>query len=148
MSGIVVGVDGSPHSLIALDWALTEAVLRKSRLTVLAVHPVATDLFGLGIDSYPSDEQGRVGAEQAVSELLGKALAERGEQAAPAVAVRAVSGLPAEELIRASEDADLLVVGARGVGGFSRLVLGSVSTQVSHHAACPVVIVPGKRTAP
>lgn len=146
MSGVVVGVDGSPHSLIALDWALTESVLRKSPLTVLAVHPVATDLFGLGIGSYPPDEQGRARAEQAVSELVAKAVAQRGEQAAPAVTVRAVSGLPAGELIRASEGADLLVVGARGVGGFSRLVLGSVSTQVSHHAACPVVIVPRDRT--
>jgi hypothetical protein len=49
------------------------------------------------------------------------------------------------ELIEASEDADLLIVGSRGAGGFTRLMMGSVSSQVSHHAHCPVVIVPGNR---
>jgi len=54
-------------------------------------------------------------------------------------------GDPAEELIKASRDADLLVVGSRGSGGFAKLLVGSVSSQVTHHAACPVVIVPGSR---
>jgi len=54
-------------------------------------------------------------------------------------------GDAAEELVRASRDADLLVVGSRGSGGFAKLLVGSVSSQVTHHAACPVVIVPGSR---
>ena len=54
-------------------------------------------------------------------------------------------GDPAEELVKASRDADLLVVGSRGSGGFARLLMGSVSSQVTHHAACPVVIIPGSR---
>jgi nucleotide-binding universal stress UspA family protein len=58
--------------------------------------------------------------------------------------VRTLSGVPAEELIKASEGADLLVVGARGAGGFKRLAMGSVSSQVSRHANCPVVVVPGE----
>jgi len=57
------------------------------------------------------------------------------------VTVRAVSGIPAQELINASHDADLLVVGSRGGGGFAGLRMGSVSSQVVHHAACPVVVV-------
>ena len=65
-----------------------------------------------------------------------------GEQA-PVVTVRSVSGSPAAELIKAGAGADLLVVGARGSGGFARLLMGSVSAQVTHHAPCPVVIVPG-----
>ncbi len=56
--------------------------------------------------------------------------------------VRAVSGVPAGELIKAAEGADPLVVGSRGSGGFGQLRLGSVSSQVTHHATCPVVVVP------
>jgi nucleotide-binding universal stress UspA family protein len=59
----------------------------------------------------------------------------------PAVTVVGVNGVPAEELIKAGADADLLVVGSRGSGGFGRLLLGSVSSQVTHHATCPVVVV-------
>jgi nucleotide-binding universal stress UspA family protein len=60
------------------------------------------------------------------------------------VTVRAVNGFPAQELIEASRDADLLVVGSRGGGGFARLMMGSVSDQAVRHAYCPVVVVPGQ----
>jgi nucleotide-binding universal stress UspA family protein len=67
-------------------------------------------------------------------------------EARPASAtVRAVTGFAASELIDASKDSDLLVVGSRGGGGFARLMLGSVTSQVVHHAACPVVVVPTGR---
>ena len=56
-----------------------------------------------------------------------------------------VTGDPAEELIKASSDADMLVVGSRGNGGFARLLLGSVSSKVMHHAACPVTVIPERR---
>jgi len=56
--------------------------------------------------------------------------------------VRAVSGIAAQELIEASRDADLLVVGSRGGGGFASLRMGSTSSQVVHHAHCPVVVMP------
>jgi nucleotide-binding universal stress UspA family protein len=59
--------------------------------------------------------------------------------------VSVVTGDAAEELVRASRDADMLVVGSRGSGGFARLLMGSVSSQVTHHATCPVVIIPGGR---
>ena len=57
------------------------------------------------------------------------------------VTVRAVSGLPTQELVNASADSDLVVVGSRGGGGFARLLLGSVSSQVVYHSACPVTVV-------
>jgi nucleotide-binding universal stress UspA family protein len=61
------------------------------------------------------------------------------------VTVVAVAGLASDELVKASDDADLLVVAARGTGGFERLLMGSVSSQVMHHARCPVVVVPSRQ---
>ncbi|GAA4612060.1 hypothetical protein GCM10023195_51450 [Actinoallomurus liliacearum] len=60
------------------------------------------------------------------------------------IKVRAITGVPAEELLNASAGTDLLVVGSRGHGGFARLLLGSVSSQCVHHADCPVVVVPSR----
>jgi nucleotide-binding universal stress UspA family protein len=81
-------------------------------------------------------------ARTAVQEFVDKVASEIGGTA-PEVTVTIVTGDAAEELVRASHDADLLVVGARGSGGFGRLLLGSVGSQVTHHASCPVVIIPG-----
>ena len=58
------------------------------------------------------------------------------------VTVKAVHGFPVEELISAGKDADMIVLGSRGAGGFTRLMMGSVSSQVAQHARCPVLIVP------
>ncbi len=142
MPGIVVGVDGSAHSRKALDWALTEAALRGTTLTVMAVSPVAASIFGLSAQHYPADAQSAQHAEEVTRKLVDEVIADRSAAPAVKVTVKAVTGLPADELVRAAAGADLRVVGARGAGGFSRLMLGSVSTQVSHHALCPVVIVP------
>jgi len=141
MPGIVVGVDGSEHSLRTLEWAMKEAALQHAPLTVLSVHQVAGSYWTGNPIIYPADqpeeEKSRLAAEEAVSQA-----ASRLGDAAPApVIVRAVSGIPAQELITASRDADLLVVGSRGGGGFAGLRMGSVSSQVVHHAACPVVVV-------
>jgi nucleotide-binding universal stress UspA family protein len=61
------------------------------------------------------------------------------------VSVQAIVGSPAEQLLDAATGADMLVVGSRGRGGFARLLLGSVSSQVVHHAVCPTVVVPARR---
>jgi nucleotide-binding universal stress UspA family protein len=146
MPGIVVGVDGSEHSRRALDWALAEADLRRVPLTVLTVAPLINCIYGPGYapaDFFPAEEESRLQAEKAAEQLLGEAIDRRGRASAAAVTVKAVIGLAADELIDASCGADLLVIGARGAGGFARLVMGSVSTQVTHHARCPVAVVPG-----
>jgi nucleotide-binding universal stress UspA family protein len=79
-----------------------------------------------------------------VQEFVDKVASEIGETV-PEVTVSVATGDAAEELVKASRDADMLVVGSRGSGGFRKLLVGSVSSQVTHHAACPVVIVPGTR---
>ena len=86
----------------------------------------------------------RTGREAAQAET-DKALAEVGEPRPESVNVTAVHGFPAEVLIEASRDADMVVLGSRGVGGFGHLIMGSVTSQVAHHAACPVLIVPPER---
>ena len=143
MPGIVVGVDGSEHSQRSLEWAMKEAALRHTPLTVLTVHPVAMSAWTQTAISYPQDEANEARARAAAQEGADKAAAPLGDSA-PSVTVRSVSGSPAAELIRAGTGADLLVVGARGSGGFARLLMGSVSAQVTHHAPCPVVVVPGQ----
>jgi nucleotide-binding universal stress UspA family protein len=71
-----------------------------------------------------------------------KAVAQLGENHPESITVLAESGSPADVLVSKSSDADLLVVGSRGGGGFSHLLMGAVSTQIAHHAHCPVVIIP------
>lgn len=143
MSGITVGIDGSPNSHRALDWAVQEAAARHCGLTVLTVHQVIASYITGNPVTVPADRGLQEKERQAAEDSTEKALkaAEPGQPAS--VQVRAVSGFAAEELINASRSSDLLVIGARGGGGFHRLTLGSISNQVVHHAACPVVVVPG-----
>lgn len=142
MSGIIVGIDGSSHSHLALEWAMQEAAARHVPLTVLTVEQVAASGWH-GLMAFPTDERFLAEARKAAEELVDKVAQQRAEADRPPVTVQAVFGLPAERLIGASRDADLIVVGSRGTGGFARLMMGSVSAQVAHHAHCPVVIVPG-----
>jgi nucleotide-binding universal stress UspA family protein len=142
MSGIIVGIDGSAHSQQALEWAVREAAVRQVPLTVVIVFRTPVSFWG-GPVSYQQADATDVGkARGEAQEAIAKALAAVGGTRPVEVRVDAQAGLPAEVLIGASVDADMLVVGSRGTGGFSRLLLGSVSTQVAHHAHCPVVIIP------
>lgn len=141
MPGITVGIDGSSHSARALEWALNEAAVKHAQLTVLTVHSVASSGWTgnpMVLSGDPTDQEE---ARRAAEELTLK-LASQLDVAKPSsITVRSITGLPAEQLIKASADADLLVVGSRGAGGFTKLLLGSVSDQVVHHAHCPVVVV-------
>ena len=147
MPGITVGVDGSDHSRLALTWAMREAVQHHAPLTVMTVRPApvrpATRIFW-GVPEFPEDSRDLDVTRKAVGQYVDRVAKEIGETV-PEVTVSVAEGDPAEELVKASRDADLLVVGSRGSGGFARLLMGSVSSQVTHHAACPVVIIPGSR---
>jgi len=141
MPGITVGIDGSDHSRKALEWAVREAGLRHTSLTVLAVHQVASNHWTGNPESYPEDLPETEQVRQAAEDAVQKALSQVGEPAPASVTVRAVSGVAAQELVKASADADLLVVGSRGGGGFARLALGSATNQVVSHAQSPVVVI-------
>jgi nucleotide-binding universal stress UspA family protein len=168
MAKIVVGVDASPGALQALTWAADEARLRLATLEVVhAYHgqALAAPLY------FPSQEAlpGRAtGGQRPPDERLAETSEQRAEfqGAMRRQAEDLLDGLlgelrepledvdvrrtaledrnPAEALVELSDDADLLVVGSRGRGGFSSLLLGSVSHAVVLHARCPVVVIPSR----
>jgi len=137
---IVVGVDGSEGSLRALRWAADEARLRDAVLEVVTSwhYPVLATIPAFGVQP-PAEEL----AEEARKGLI-ELLRSEGITSASGLTVfeRVVEGSPAGVLVDAAADADLLVLGSRGHGGFSGLLLGSVSQTVVSHARCPVVVVP------
>ena len=141
MSGIIVGVDGSGHSLRALEWAMHEAAIRHVPLTVLTVHEAVRGYYS-GMAIYPDDPARTEEARTAAQAETDKVLAGLDELRPDSVTVKAVHGFPVEELINAGQDADMLVLGSRGAGGFTRLMMGSVADQVTKHAHCPVLVVP------
>lgn len=140
MRSIVVGVDGSDESKEALRWAVEEARLRGD--TLHAAHVWSYPYFITPALVPPAStipiSDVRERAEEMLDAVLDEVLG-----AAPGVEVErtVVEGVPAQVLVEAAKDADLLVLGSRGHGGFSGLLLGSVSQQCAHHAECPVVIV-------
>jgi nucleotide-binding universal stress UspA family protein len=145
---IVVGVDGSPGSMEALNWAVCEAGQH-----VASVHAVmaweypqayAVNVWGLGMDPTLDAQAGLASAAAAEAARVAGAA---GDAQDVVVTSEAVEGHPAVALLQASEVADLLVVGSRGHGGFVGALLGSVSQHVVCHAGCPVVVVPEPQRA-
>jgi nucleotide-binding universal stress UspA family protein len=142
MSGtIVVGVDGSEESQRALAWAVDEARMRGARVVALRawVYPA---LAASGLVPVTTDlvEQLAGSERQALAEAVSSVDAQGVE-----IDQRVVEDAPAHALVEAAAGAELLVVGSRGHGGFTGLLLGSVSQQCAHHSPCPVVIVPPAR---
>lgn len=140
MPGILVAIDGSAHSQRALEWAAKEAAVHHTSLTVLTVHQAVVGFWG-GALNFQGDAELTAKARDAAQAETEQVLS--GLQARPeSVTVRAVHGVPAEEILNAGADADMIVVGSRGGGGFARLLLGSVSATVAEHAKVPVMILP------
>ncbi|MBD0708985.1 MULTISPECIES: universal stress protein [unclassified Streptomyces] len=136
---IVVGVDGSAPSLKALKWAAGQAALTGDTLeTVIGwEYPASWATLMPGVPAEFDPEQL---AQQILDESLSQALTP--EQAAAATRT-VIGGNPTQALLDAARGANLLVVGDRGYSGFKAAVLGSVSTHVTQHAPCPVVVVRG-----
>ena len=122
---------------------MREAAVRRVPLTVITVHEISVGYWGSGV-VYPEDHAVAEHVRRTVQLEVEKVLSELGESRPGSVTVQVVSGTPAHELLSTAKakDADMIVVGSRGAGGFTRLLMGSVSTQVSHHAHCPVVVIP------
>jgi nucleotide-binding universal stress UspA family protein len=142
MAEVVVGVDGSEGSGHALEWAAQEARLRSAALKIVLAWQLPATLYTAA---------GWGGFDQEVVADLGKLAEHRLDEVCTAAAPSldgltvertVVEGAAAEVLIEAAAGADLLVVGTRGHGGFTGLLLGSVSQQCAHHSPCPIVIVP------
>lgn len=140
MGEVVVGVDESEGAAQALRWAVDEAQLHGWTVTaVLAWGFLDQHQTIVGERFDPTYDEGD--ADAALASLVVAAV---GEDRAAAVERRAVCDLPAQALLDASADAELLVVGARGLGGFKGLLLGSVSQHCLHHTRIPIAIVRGE----
>ena len=139
---IVVGVDGSESARKALRWAVHEAEAWEAELTAIAAVPMASGAGALAwlpaaVDREQVLADVRSGLDRAVADAV---------EGHPAVVVRrhALDGNAAELMAEFSTAVDLVVVGSRGRGGFSGLLLGSVSQGVLSHASCPVMVVPAR----
>jgi len=135
---VLCGYDGSPQSTLALRWAGEESRVRACTLVVL-------NSFRL-IDVLPGtrDEAGAVPPIDVLAEHVRRRLqvvvAEVVGSPAPEMELRVVHRAPAEALLEAAGSADLLVIGARGLGPLRGMLFGSVSTALLEHAPCPVVV--------
>jgi Universal stress protein UspA and related nucleotide-binding proteins len=138
MERIIVGVDGSDSSRQALQWAVREARIREAELEVVMAWrpPFVSGYPYAGIPFDPSEFER--GARRSLDELV-DAMDVTG---IPKVERKLTLGDAAVTLLDAAKDADLLVVGSRGRGGFTGLLLGSVSHHLAHHSPCPLVVVP------
>jgi nucleotide-binding universal stress UspA family protein len=136
---IVVGVDGSAGSRRALTWAAAEAATHGSDLVVVNVweHTLLPPAGSVSVSEHYVPDP----SQRTADDLLRVIKEELGEEPPVPVEPRVKQGRPAKVLIEESAEADLLVVGPRGHGGFAGLVLGSVSQHVAAYAKCPVTVV-------
>lgn len=132
---IVVGLDGSERSVAALRRAVVLADALGARIRLVSVWQYPS----IGSGAFPVDAQlYESWARDAVIDAKKKLW---GHTPPDTVSALIRCGAPARVLIEESRDADMLVVGSRGHGGFAGLLLGSVSMAVAEHAACPVLVV-------
>ena len=136
---VVVGIDFSAGARAALLFGLQDAARRGVPVeAVTAYRPPDYWMDFYAVGSYQPDLV-RAGALERLRTFVADVLAD-GPQPPPVVRVHAAIGAAADVLIMASLGADLLVVGSRGHGGFTHMLLGSVSMQCAQHASCPVTV--------
>ncbi|WP_423790822.1 universal stress protein [Micromonospora cathayae] len=142
---VVVGVDGSETALDAVRLAVREAAIRGRSLRV--VHAFVWPLLGVPLGPVPDGPAGG-GLRNQAERIVAEAVAEAGK-VAPEVPVTGVvvDGPPTPVLLAEARDADLVVLGNRGLGGFAGLLLGSSAVQVGAYAECPVLVARGEHRA-
>lgn len=138
---VFVGVDGSEGSARAVRWALEEAKLRKGELTAVMTWGYLDQRPERGHPAFEETYTGK-SADAALQQYLEDAV---GADTAGAIKRRVVCDIATRGLVEASEDADLFVVGTRGLSGLGEFILGSVAHHLTKHARCPVVVVPPAR---
>lgn len=134
---VVVGVDGSPDSLRALTWAAEYARRFELPLEAVAAYQMPIVLGPAGMAGFEDSDTLEKSAGDMLTAVVREALGESAQ-----VAERTALGHPGEVLVRMSRGASLLVVGSRGRGGFTGMLLGSVSQHCVTHARCPVLVMP------
>ena len=141
---VIVGVDGSEESLLAVEWAALEARRHSSPLRIVSAPDVMPR-----IHAYQASPGEIAAALRGIAARALDAGITRSEEVAPGLAVDTglLSGAPAVAVTESGADASVLVVGARGAGGFAAMMLGSVSRYVATWAPCPVVVVREETTA-
>lgn len=139
--GILVGVDGSAQSNAAVAWAAREAVMRQLPITLL--HIVAPVVVGWPVGQLYANmtEWQKDNAQQVIEQAREALTNSLGESKPPQVHTELVFSNVVPTLIDASQQAWLMVVGSQGMGALGRLLLGSISTALLHHARCPVAII-------
>lgn len=138
---IVVGVDGSPSSVHALEWAIDEAGRGGGTIDAVLVCDTGLAWIDVGSDAEAMIvEHSKERAEKTLQEALAAVTVSL--DAHTTIDSHVIPGDPIDVLVKAAAGADLLVVGSRGRGGFTGLLLGSVSQRCAERSRCPVVIVP------
>jgi nucleotide-binding universal stress UspA family protein len=138
---VVVGVDGSAPSRLALQWAQFMAHVLDATIDAVTVWEISAFTATEWAEDWDPEKEATTSLRTTIAEVLGSP---------PAVPVREIvrHGNAASEFVLASQGAQLLVVGSRGHGGFAGLLIGSVSSAAAEHAHCPVLIIHGDTPPP
>ena len=138
---VVVGVDGSESSVRALQWAARQAHWLGATLEVVTAWTFPEGPTPLGIVAHvpwPDELELMAEARAKLDEVIEEALSGNSEER---VNAQMIKGSAASVLLNVAHDADLLVVGSRGLGAFKELLLGSVSERCVRHGSCPVAVI-------
>jgi nucleotide-binding universal stress UspA family protein len=135
---IVVGIDGSPPSVEAVRWAIKQAELTGASVDAVSAwqYPASTGAYGWA----PQSGFDNIDFEGLTAEALRNVIEQVSPPASVTLRQLVVEGNPAQVLLDAAADADLLVVGSRGHGAFTDALIGSVSERCVRHAHCPVLV--------